>query len=54
MKRTKAQVEKLPEDHPERMRLAGVLERKEREKGASARNRKRLKDMRKASTEERG
>lgn len=54
MRLTKAQVEKLPEDHPERMRYAGVVERKEREKGAAERNRKRMKKMREASTEEKG
>jgi hypothetical protein len=54
MKRTKAQVEKLPEDHPDRARFAAAEERKAREKEASKRNKARMKKLRSTSTETAG
>lgn len=46
MKYTQAQIDKLPEDHPARLRWQGHIERKEREKGKKERNKKRMKEMR--------
>lgn len=44
---TKAQVEKLPEEHPDRARFAAMQERKLRMRDASSRNKKRMAAMRK-------